>query len=76
MASVFELQESDDCSQFVRYDWPTGENNQMCSQRPLAVCQHPNCERALCVVHAEFCPKCGKDFCDAHIEIHQEGCRG
>jgi len=72
---LFQLAENETCSEVIRADWPTRENDDHCSQKALAVCCAPGCEAPLCVVHAEQCPKCGLDFCAGCFTIHEAACK-
>jgi len=68
---VLHLPPETNCSYVVRADWPTRENDQLCSRKALAVCMSEGCEAALCAVHMEFCSKCLKEFCDGCLAVHE-----
>jgi hypothetical protein len=70
-----QLAPSDVCSASIRVDWPTRQNDLICTQKALAVCMQPGCEAALCVVHAEQCEKCKQEFCEGCYSLHMEECK-
>jgi hypothetical protein len=70
----FVTSENDSCSHVVRPDWPTRENDGMCSMAAAVVCSNSECDASLCILHEQRCDQCQQVFCDGcyadHVEVH------
>ena len=69
---MYMIPANEQCSYVMRVDWPTRENDQLCTRDALGVCMHPGCEAPLCVVHLEVCEFCKQEFCEGCYSLHKE----
>jgi hypothetical protein len=60
----FVISENESCSYVIRPDWPTRENDGMCSTQAAVICSNSECEALLCILHGQRCDECQQVFCD------------
>ena len=68
----FVITENESCSQIVRPDWSTRENDILCSMPAAVVCTNSGCEALLCTLHEHRCDECQRVFCEGCYADHEE----